>query len=234
MLTDSTETFFSVIAEVCNSYFYFSCNDTPGCSKSVFCICDVLHFIYTDVRSNEFCFTGCLYFSLMSSSSPIFHDYVTKHDTIITKRLSCSSKSDFDTFLSCIQEIGVSEEPSADQTDLSASPPPPYVPPPSLSLSDITAHEPQDRLGHSDVTESLNNPVEEGDSQDRGTVFEFDDKEEDEGEELSRVTTEQNERRDQSLEGDECDGEQRISKSTGTFAVNPKTNSFVFLSDNKK
>ncbi|CAK6977756.1 chromodomain-helicase-DNA-binding protein 6 [Scomber scombrus] len=88
------------------------------------------------------------------------------------------------------KDIGVSEEASADQTDLSASPPPPYVPPPPLSLSDITAHVPQDRLDHGDVSESLTNPVEDG--QERGAGFEFDDKEEDEVEDLSRETMEQN------------------------------------------
>lgn len=107
----------------------------------------------------------------------------------------------------------MSEEPSADQTDLSASPPPPYVPPPPLSLSDITAHEPQDRLGHADVTESLTNPVDEGEGQEGGAAFEFDDKEEDEVEELSRATVE-NERRDQSLEGDEGEADQQGLKST--------------------
>ncbi|XP_034534536.1 chromodomain-helicase-DNA-binding protein 6, partial [Notolabrus celidotus] len=74
------------------------------------------------------------------------------------------------------KDIGVSEEPSADQTDLSASPPPPYVPPPPLSLSHITAHDPQDRLGSSDVTESLTNPVEE-EGPGGGAGFEFDEKE---------------------------------------------------------
>uniref|UniRef100_A0A669BXR9 Chromodomain helicase DNA binding protein 6 n=1 Tax=Oreochromis niloticus TaxID=8128 RepID=A0A669BXR9_ORENI len=90
------------------------------------------------------------------------------------------------------KDIGVNEEPSADQTDLSASPPLPYVPPPPLSLSDITAHEPQDGLGHSDVSESLTNPVEDGDDREESTGFEFDDKEEEEVEDLSRHTLEQN------------------------------------------
>lgn len=86
----------------------------------------------------------------------------------------------------------MSEEPSADQTDLSASPPPPYAPPPALSLSDITASEPQGRLGHSDVTESLNNP-EEGEDQEGAAGFEFDDKDQGQGfEDLSRETMEQN------------------------------------------
>uniref|UniRef100_A0A3Q4HM05 Chromodomain helicase DNA binding protein 6 n=1 Tax=Neolamprologus brichardi TaxID=32507 RepID=A0A3Q4HM05_NEOBR len=80
----------------------------------------------------------------------------------------------------------------ADHTDLSASPPLPYVPPPPLSLSDITAHEPQDGLGHSDVSESLTNPVEDGDDREESTGFEFDDKEEEEVEDLSRETLEQN------------------------------------------
>ncbi|XP_029007835.1 chromodomain-helicase-DNA-binding protein 6 isoform X2 [Betta splendens] len=76
------------------------------------------------------------------------------------------------------KDIGVSEEPSADQTDLSASPPPPYVPPPALSLSDITGHEPQERLGQSDVAESLNHPEED---QGEGAGFEFDDKDQEQG-----------------------------------------------------
>ncbi|XP_027135494.1 chromodomain-helicase-DNA-binding protein 6 isoform X3 [Larimichthys crocea] len=108
------------------------------------------------------------------------------------------------------KDIGVSEEPSADQTDLSASPPPPYVPPPPLSLSDITAHEPQDRLGHSDVAESLTNPVEEGEGQEGGAGFEFDDKEEDEVEDLSTVTAEQNK---ESLEAEECETDQGADQS---------------------
>ncbi|XP_029356969.1 chromodomain-helicase-DNA-binding protein 6 isoform X2 [Echeneis naucrates] len=100
------------------------------------------------------------------------------------------------------KDIGVSEEPSADQTDLSASPPPPYVPPPPLSLSDITAHEPQDRLDHSDVGESLTNPVEEGEEREAAAGFEFDDKEEDDVEDLSRAAVEQNmeKQRDQKLD----------------------------------
>lgn len=93
------------------------------------------------------------------------------------------------------KDIGVSEEPSADQTDLSASPPPPYVPPPPLSLSDITAHDPQDRLGTSDVTESLTNPVEEEEEgQEGGAGFEFDEKE---------VEDLQSQKQDQSLDGEE-------------------------------
>lgn len=93
----------------------------------------------------------------------------------------------------------MSEEPSADQTDLSASPPPPYVPPAPLSLSDITAHDPQDRLGADDVTESLTNPVEEEEEeegQEGDAGFEFDEKE---VESLS-------ERKDQSLDGEEEGG----------------------------
>ncbi|XP_035517364.1 chromodomain-helicase-DNA-binding protein 6 [Morone saxatilis] len=115
------------------------------------------------------------------------------------------------------KEIGVSEEPSADQTDLSASPPPPYVPPPPLSLSDITAHEPQDRLGHSDVTESLTNPVEEGEGQEGGAEFEFNDKEEDEVEDLSTATMEQNKLRNQSLDNEECDEDQGADQSLGVL-----------------
>lgn len=104
----------------------------------------------------------------------------------------------------------MTEEHSADQTDLSASPPPPYVPPPPLSLSDITAHEPQDRLGHSDVAESLTSPVAEGDDQEGGTGFEFDDKDENEVEDLSRATAEQSEGRDPSLEREECDADRSM------------------------
>lgn len=97
----------------------------------------------------------------------------------------------------------MSEEPSADQTDLSASPPPPYVPPPSLSLSDITAHEPQDG-----VAESLVNPAEEGEDQEGGARFEFDDKDEEEGvEDLSAEAIDQNVEKqiDQSLGTAQCD-----------------------------
>ncbi|XP_074525320.1 chromodomain-helicase-DNA-binding protein 6 isoform X2 [Halichoeres trimaculatus] len=93
------------------------------------------------------------------------------------------------------KDIGVSEEPSADQTDLSASPPPPYVPPPPLSLSDITAHDPRDRLGASDVTESLTNPVEEEEEeeegQEGGAGFEFE---------------KEDVKKDQSLDGEEGEG----------------------------
>ncbi|KAM9859273.1 chromodomain-helicase-DNA-binding protein 6 [Aulostomus maculatus] len=114
------------------------------------------------------------------------------------------------------KDIGVSEEASADQTDLSASPPPPYVPPPPLSLSDITAHEPQDALGHS---ESLTNAVGEGDSQERAPGFEFDDKEEEEGEDLSRETIEQNMKtQTEILEGEECDADQGADQSLGVLS----------------
>uniref|UniRef100_A0A7N8YI49 Chromodomain helicase DNA binding protein 6 n=1 Tax=Mastacembelus armatus TaxID=205130 RepID=A0A7N8YI49_9TELE len=108
------------------------------------------------------------------------------------------------------KDISVSEEPSADQTDLSASPPPPYVPPPPLSLSDITTPEPQDRLAHSDVTESLTNPVEEGEDRDGGAGFEFDDKEEEDVEDLSGETMEQSVEtpKAHSLEMDQCDTNQ--------------------------
>lgn len=105
----------------------------------------------------------------------------------------------------------MSEEPSADQTDLSASPPPPYVPPPPLSLSDITAHEPQDRLDHSVVAESLTNPVEEAEDREGGVGFEFDDKNVEEGvEDLSRETMEQNveKRINENLERDQCNADQ--------------------------
>lgn len=105
----------------------------------------------------------------------------------------------------------MSEEPSADQTDLSASPPPPYVPPPPLSLSDITAHEGQDRLGHSVVAESLTNPVEEGEDREGGVGFEFDHKNVAEGvEDLSRETVEQNVKKQMNLnlERDQSDADQ--------------------------
>ncbi|XP_029906908.1 chromodomain-helicase-DNA-binding protein 6 isoform X2 [Myripristis murdjan] len=118
------------------------------------------------------------------------------------------------------KDIGVSEEPSADQTDLSASPPPPYVPPNPLSLSDITTHEPQDRLGHSDVAVGLSNPVEEGEAQEAGTGFAFDDKEEQEGEDVSRKTLEQNleKSEDQVLEDDECGTDQGTDQSLGVLS----------------
>ena len=104
----------------------------------------------------------------------------------------------------------MSEEPSADQTDLSASPPPPYVPPPPLSLSDITTHEPQDRLGHSDVAEGLTTPVDEVEDRDGGAGFEFDDKEDEDVEELSRAAMEQDVKKqgDRSLEREQCDADQ--------------------------
>ncbi|KAM3877683.1 chromodomain-helicase-DNA-binding protein 6 [Diretmus argenteus] len=116
------------------------------------------------------------------------------------------------------KDIGVSEEPSADQTDLSASPPPPYVPPPPLSLSDITAHEPRDGLDHSDVTDSLTNPVEEErEGQDGGVGFEF-DREEEEVEDLSRESVEQNfgGKGDQVL-GGECGADQGADQSLGVL-----------------
>lgn len=91
----------------------------------------------------------------------------------------------FATFILCVQDINVSEEPSADQTDLSASPPLPYVAPPSLSLSDITVREPQDGLGHS-VTESLTNSAEEENAQ-KGSSLQ------------------QNKPKDKCLETDGCD-----------------------------
>ncbi|XP_036007904.1 chromodomain-helicase-DNA-binding protein 6 [Fundulus heteroclitus] len=71
------------------------------------------------------------------------------------------------------KDIGVNEEASPDQTDLSASPPLPYVPPPPLSLSEITSHGPRDGLGHAGV-----HPGDEGDDQEGSAGFEFEDKEE--------------------------------------------------------
>lgn len=139
-----------------------------------------------------------------------FESLCMKNKILSNLFLFISSTSDVNIVVVCIQDIGVTEEPSADQTDLSASPPPPYVPPPPLSLSDITAHEPQDRLGHSDVAESLTSPVAEGDDQEGGTGFEFDDKDEDEVEDLSRATAEQSEGRDPSLEREECDADQSM------------------------
>ncbi|TDH13447.1 hypothetical protein EPR50_G00034810 [Perca flavescens] len=117
------------------------------------------------------------------------------------------------------KDIGVSEEPSADQTDLSASPPPPYVPPPPLSLSGITGHEPQDRLGHSDVAESLANAVEGGEGQEVGVGFEFDDKEEEEVEDLSRAAMEHNleKQSDHCLVGEECDADQGADRGLGVM-----------------
>ncbi|XP_041639683.1 chromodomain-helicase-DNA-binding protein 6 isoform X2 [Cheilinus undulatus] len=109
------------------------------------------------------------------------------------------------------KDIGVSEEPSADQTDLSASPPPPYVPPPPLSLSVITDHDPQDRLGHSDVTGSLTNPVEEEEGQDGGSGFGFDDKEEEE------VEGGEKKRGEKSLEREEADEDPGPGETLGVL-----------------
>ncbi|XP_026161662.1 chromodomain-helicase-DNA-binding protein 6 isoform X2 [Mastacembelus armatus] len=122
------------------------------------------------------------------------------------------------------KDISVSEEPSADQTDLSASPPPPYVPPPPLSLSDITTPEPQDRLAHSDVTESLTNPVEEGEDRDGGAGFEFDDKEEEDVEDLSGETMEQSVEtpKAHSLEMDQCDTNQNQGADQSLGVLNPQ------------
>lgn len=54
----------------------------------------------------------------------------------------------------------MNDETSADQTDLSTSPPlPPYVPPPPLALSHFA--EPQQRLGRCDATESLGGSARE-------------------------------------------------------------------------
>uniref|UniRef100_A0A669CP70 Chromodomain helicase DNA binding protein 6 n=1 Tax=Oreochromis niloticus TaxID=8128 RepID=A0A669CP70_ORENI len=125
----------------------------------------------------------------------------------------------------CLYDSGLSQ-PSADQTDLSASPPLPYVPPPPLSLSDITAHEPQDGLGHSDVSESLTNPVEDGDDREESTGFEFDDKEEEEVEDLSRHTLEQNaeKQRGKHLEGEECNPNQDFHEVNSPFTLQ-----FIYL-----
>ncbi|MED6286627.1 hypothetical protein CHARACLAT_007984 [Characodon lateralis] len=91
------------------------------------------------------------------------------------------------------KDIGVNEEASPNQTDLSASPPLPYVPPPPLSLSDITSHEPQDGLGHSNVSESLTNPGEAGDDREGSAGFEFEDKDEEEAEKLRQQEDNQKE-----------------------------------------
>ncbi|XP_068451305.1 chromodomain-helicase-DNA-binding protein 6 isoform X2 [Clinocottus analis] len=97
------------------------------------------------------------------------------------------------------KDISVSEEPSADQTDLSASPP--------LSLSDITAHEPQDRLGHSDLTERLADPVQEGGGQEEGAEFQFDDKEEEVGGQSRSETQNEEKSGDESLGSGEREAE---------------------------
>ncbi|XP_068171397.1 chromodomain-helicase-DNA-binding protein 6 isoform X2 [Antennarius striatus] len=103
------------------------------------------------------------------------------------------------------KDIADCEEPSTDQTVLSASPPPPYVPPPTLSLAVISAHEPQDRLVHSDITESLPHSVEErGES----AGFEFYDKDEHEAGGLSREMVEHEKLRDHALEGEEVKADQ--------------------------
>ncbi|XP_034021847.1 chromodomain-helicase-DNA-binding protein 6 [Thalassophryne amazonica] len=110
------------------------------------------------------------------------------------------------------KDIGVSEEASADQTDLSASPPPPYVPPPPLSLSDITAPEPRDRLKHTHVTDSLTNPVEEeDDNQEGGDGFGFDDKQEE------AVDNKVDKRRDQFLHEKCCDEDRGADQSLKAF-----------------
>ena len=110
----------------------------------------------------------------------------------------------------------MNEEASADQTDLSASPPLPYVPPPALSLADITTHEPQDGLGHSDASESLTNPVEEGEDREGSAGFEFDDKVEEEVEDIPRETMEPQE------EGEERhpqQGASRMKHVLGLFQI---------------
>lgn len=116
-------------------------------------------------------------------------------------------------FFFCIQDISVSEETSADQTDLSASPPLPFIRPPPLSLSDITAHEPQEELSNADVTKNLTNPVDEGEGLEGSTGFEFDEKDK-EVEDLSRATTEKITQRDQYLEREECNVNRGMSNST--------------------
>lgn len=68
-----------------------------------------------------------------------------------------------------LQDIGVNEEAGADQTDLSASPPLPFAPPPPLHLSDITAHEP--------TPDGLADPVEDGEERGGGAAFEFEEEE---------------------------------------------------------
>nr|XP_040059145.1 LOW QUALITY PROTEIN: chromodomain-helicase-DNA-binding protein 6 [Gasterosteus aculeatus aculeatus] len=104
------------------------------------------------------------------------------------------------------KDIGVSEEPSVDQTELSEPLPPPYVSPPPLSLSDITAQDPRDRLPHADVTEGLASPVEDGGGREGGAGFQFDNKEV-ELRALSRRSSEEQktEQQDLSLGGEECD-----------------------------
>lgn len=99
----------------------------------------------------------------------------------------------------------MNEEPCTEQADMSASPPPP------LSLSDITAHETKDGLGHSDVTESITNPVEEGEAQKGSTGFKFDGKDE-KAKDLSRATIEETIQRDQRLESENCNVDRVMSK----------------------
>ncbi|CAL9703990.1 unnamed protein product [Knipowitschia caucasica] len=88
---------------------------------------------------------------------------------------SHTSAGDASTYM-LFKDIGVTEEPSADQTDLSVSPPPPYVPPTPLSLSDITEHGTQDGLDRSDVSHA----TEEGEGQDAVAGFPFDGKDKEE------------------------------------------------------
>lgn len=66
----------------------------------------------------------------------------------------------------------MNEEACADQTDLTS------LTPPALSLGDIT--EQQDGLSHSDVCQSLTNPVEDREEQEGHRGFQFDNKEEEE------------------------------------------------------
>ncbi|XP_045079922.1 chromodomain-helicase-DNA-binding protein 6-like isoform X3 [Coregonus clupeaformis] len=95
------------------------------------------------------------------------------------------------------KNIGVSEEePAEEHTNLSASPPPPYIPPPHLSLSHMTLHthhqgdveEPEDKLSDSDAVAHMPSPDER--EAERDVSFEF-DKEEMSGDSLSLVGLEQ-------------------------------------------
>nr|XP_057910318.1 chromodomain-helicase-DNA-binding protein 6 isoform X2 [Doryrhamphus excisus] len=65
------------------------------------------------------------------------------------------------------KDIGVSEEPGADQNDLATSPLPAYIPPPPLSPPDISGHEPRGDTS-----------VEERSGEERGVAFKFDTKDE--------------------------------------------------------
>lgn len=89
----------------------------------------------------------------MKPSSNDMNTFPLERDvTLASVTLSFTGKYTGVVFCVCIQDINMNDETSADQTDLSTSPPlPPYVPPPPpppppLALANFTVHEPQERL----------------------------------------------------------------------------------------